>query len=108
MWFAYVDNMANWYKLEVEQVKELLEMNKQGQPIDTIEDYVFEEESTEIKSNVVAEDSLSRFDQPKRKKRPQRNKRKAPEKATVETEKKANTENRARKPRSEEHTSELQ
>src|SRR5690554_5915076 len=98
MWFAYVDNMANWYKLEVEQVKELLEMNKQGQQIDSIEDYVFEEESTEIKSNVVAEDSLSRFDQPKRKKRPQRNKRKAPEKATVETEKKANTENRARKP----------
>src|SRR5690554_975679 len=60
MWFAYVDNMANWYKLEVEQVKELLERNRQGQPIDTIEDYVFEEESTEIKSNVVAEDSLSR------------------------------------------------
>ncbi len=98
MWFAYVDNMANWYKLEVEQVKELLEMNKQGQPIDTIEDYVFEEESTEIKSNVVAEDSLLRFDQPKRKKRPQRNKRKAPEKATVETDKKVNTENRVRKP----------
>ncbi|HLW62961.1 MAG TPA: regulatory iron-sulfur-containing complex subunit RicT [Flavobacterium sp.] len=98
MWFAYADNMANWYKLEVGQVKELLEMNKQGKTVDSIEDYVFEEEDTEVKSNVVAEDSLSRFDQPKRKKRPQRNKKKTPETTTAGTEKKAITENRARRP----------
>ena len=77
MWFAYTDNMANWYKLEVEQVKELLEMNKKGLPVEAIEDYVFEEEKSDVKSNaVVIEDSLSRFDQPKRKRRPQHSRKK--------------------------------
>src|SRR5690606_34356150 len=98
MWFAYTDNMANWYKLEVSQVKELLEMNKQGKIIDTIEDYVCDEEPAEVKSNVIAEDSLSRFDQPKRKKRPQRNKNKLPEKAAAQSERKSTAENRSRRP----------
>ncbi|HLV51665.1 MAG TPA: regulatory iron-sulfur-containing complex subunit RicT [Flavobacterium sp.] len=98
MWFAYTDNMANWYKLEVSQVKELLEMNKQGKAIDTIEDYVCDEEPAEVKSNVIAEDSLSRFDQPKRKKRPQRNKNKLPEKAAAQSERKSTAENRSRRP----------
>lgn len=98
MWFAYTDNMANWYKLEVSQVKELLEMNKQGKAIDTIEDYVCDEEPAEVKSNVIAEDSLSRFDQPKRKKRSQRNKNKLPEKAAAQSERKSTAENRSRRP----------
>ncbi len=75
MWFAFPTNNANWYKIEVAQVKEIIALNKQGQIIDTIEDYVFEEESTVSLQSVVAEDSLSRFDQPKRKKRPTRNKK---------------------------------
>lgn len=76
MWFAYPSNSANWYKIEVEQVKEMLALNKKGEAVDAIEDYVFEEAATASLQNVVAEDSLSRFDEPKRKKRPQRNKKK--------------------------------
>lgn len=80
MWFAYTDNMANWYKLEVRQVKELLELNKNGITVEAIENYVFEEEKNDLKSNaVVIEDSLSRFDQPKRKRRPQRSRKKSVE-----------------------------
>jgi len=76
MWFAYPSNGANWYKIEVAQVKEILTLNKQGQIIDSIEDYVLEEENTSSVQNVATtEDSLSRFDEPKRKKRVQRNKK---------------------------------
>ncbi|WCM41387.1 hypothetical protein MG290_10505 [Flavobacterium sp. CBA20B-1] len=76
MWFAYPSNSANWYKIEVEQVKEIIALNKQGKTVESIEEYVFEEAVTASLQSVVAEDSLSRFDEPKRKKRPQRNKKK--------------------------------
>ena len=85
MWFAFPSNGANWYKIEVEQVKEILALNKQGKAIDNIEDYVFEDENQNELQSVVAEDSLSRFDQPKKKKRPQRNKKKPGTEAEVQT-----------------------
>ena len=75
MWFAYPNNSANWYKIDVDQVKEILLLNKQGSLIDNIEDYVSEEENSTSIQSVVAEDSLSRFDEPKRKKRTPRNKK---------------------------------
>lgn len=85
MWFAYPSNSANWYKIEVPQVKEILALNKQGQVIDSIEDYVLEEENSASVQNVVTtEDSLSRFDEPKRKKRVPRNNKKKPVGNTVE------------------------
>lgn len=100
MWFAYPSNMANWFKIEVDQVKEMIEMNKQGELVDNIEDFVYEDENASTKSNVIAEDSLSRFDQPKRKKRPQRNKKKTAETTVAPvTDKKAPNENRQRRPK---------
>ncbi|MEG1022699.1 MAG: regulatory iron-sulfur-containing complex subunit RicT, partial [Myroides sp.] len=77
MWFAYPSNGANWYKIEVPQVKEILSLNKQGKIIESIEDYVLEEETdASVQSVATTEDSLSRFDEPKRKKRVPRNKKK--------------------------------
>ncbi|MEG1021535.1 MAG: regulatory iron-sulfur-containing complex subunit RicT, partial [Myroides sp.] len=77
MWFAYPSNGANWYKIEVPQVKEILALNKQGQVIENIEDYVVEEENNaSVQSVATTEDSLSRFDEPKRKKHAPRNKKK--------------------------------
>ncbi|MBA5793565.1 hypothetical protein H1R17_05030 [Flavobacterium sp. xlx-214] len=82
MWFAYANNMANWHKIRVPQVKEMLALNKEGKQVEALEDFVFEEETTTATvQSVLAEDSLSRFDQPKKKKRPQRSNNK---KTTVE------------------------
>lgn len=78
MWFAYPENSANWYKVSVDQVKEILSLNATGERIENIEDYVVEIES-ENKTVKFDEDSLARFDQPKRKKKPQK-KRKPGEK----------------------------
>lgn len=84
MWFAYPSKSANWYKIEVTQVKEILALNKQGQIVDNIEDYALEDEKDASIQSVVTEDSLSRFDEPKRKKRPQRNNNKKPVANTTE------------------------
>src|SRR5690606_2952148 len=89
MWFAYPSNSANWYKISVDQVKEMVALNKEGKVIDNIEDYTYEEEDNSI-HNVMIEDSLSRFDEPKRKKRPSRNKKRTEAKTEV-----ARTERRA-------------
>lgn len=76
MWFAYPENFANWYMLEAQQVKELIELNKKGEKVSSVEDYVIEKEETQQNfQNVVGQDSLARFDQPKRKKKPVRKKK---------------------------------
>ena len=97
MWFAYPSNAANWYRIEVDQVKEMLALNKDGIVIENIEDYVFEDESAKSLQSVVAEDSLSRFDQPKKKKKPVRNKKKSTTDETVNTEKRTNIDREVRK-----------
>lgn len=70
MWFAYTDSMANWYVLKVAEVKEILEQNKAGKKVGSLEDFVFEEEKAEVEKtfqNAMGQDSLTRFDQPKKK-----------------------------------------
>lgn len=107
LWFAYPDNSANWYKISVEMVKEILELNARGEKVENIEEYVFESETEDTKvQNVIDEDSLARFDQPKRKKRPTRKKKSTPtadqtEKKTTQpaVENRGNREVKSRNPR---------
>ena len=70
MWFTYTSNYANWIVLKVDAVKEMIEINKEGKKVTSLEDYV-EENTIKDKSfeNAVGEDNLSRFDQPKKKKK---------------------------------------
>lgn len=69
MWFAYPNNPAHWYVLSVEQVKEIIDFNKKDIIISTIEDYADENliEKSENFQNAVGQDSITRFDQPKKK-----------------------------------------
>ncbi len=69
MWFAYPNNPAHWYVLSVEQVQEIIEINKSGKVISAIEDYSDENlvEIPENFQNAVGQDSITRFDQPKKK-----------------------------------------
>lgn len=77
MWFAYTNNMAQWHVLKVEQVKEIIKSNKQKQPVSSLEDYAEEAAENVEKNfqNAVGQDSLTRFDTPKKKKRPNKKKR---------------------------------
>lgn len=79
MWFAYTSNFANWHVLKVEQVNEIIAENKQKRKVSSLEDYVLEvtQEPEKDFNNAVGQESLTRFDQPKKKKRPKKRKQAA-------------------------------
>lgn len=79
-WYAYKDNPVHWVILKVDQVKEIIEINQQKKKVESLESYAFELnfESKEDNSftDVVGQDSLTRFDKNKRRKgRKKRNNR---------------------------------
>ncbi len=70
MWFAYTDNFANWHVLKIDQVKEIIAQNKQKIRVSALEDFA-EEIITEPEANfnnAMGQESLTRFDQPRKKK----------------------------------------
>lgn len=70
MWYCYDKEFMNWHELPVAKVNEIIEANKKGQKVESLEVYAVEQapKEQEIYNNVVGQDSLTRFDQPKRKK----------------------------------------
>jgi hypothetical protein len=69
MWFSYANAPAQWMVLQVEKVKEIIAINKKKERVAGLEDFVVEtaHEAEKKFENVVGQDSLTRFDQPKRK-----------------------------------------
>ncbi|MBS9765952.1 MAG: hypothetical protein KGV44_00250 [Flavobacteriaceae bacterium] len=80
LWYAYKEERTKWYKLSLEQVQEIIELNKKGQLISSLEDVEEDEEETtkmELFENVVGQDSLTRFDKAKSKRKRKKRKKKA-------------------------------
>ena len=78
MWYAYEGEWANWHKITTEQANEIIALNKKNKKIASLEEYasdVIEDTKTEFE-NVVGQDSLTRFDSPKRKKKRRNSRRK--------------------------------
>ena len=69
MWFAYTNNFANWHVLKIEQVKEIVAQNKQKIKVSALEDFAIElvVEQEVTFNNAMGQESLTRFDQPKKK-----------------------------------------
>jgi hypothetical protein len=78
MWFAYTENFANWHVLNIEQVKEIMAENKQNKKVSSLEDFAIETIAEPEKdfNNAMGQESLTRFDQPKKSKNKNRNKNK--------------------------------
>lgn len=78
MWFAYENDWMNWHQLNVERVNEIVAMNKKGKSPASLEEFIDEVvvADSELFNNVVGQDSLTRFDQPKRSRGKRRNKNK--------------------------------
>jgi hypothetical protein len=103
MWFAYTNNFANWHVLKIEQVKEIIAENKQKNKVSSLEDFAIEVtlEPEKDFNNAMGQESLTRFDQPKKKKKPNRKRKTNAEAATVgaphkpQQEKNTNTANPA-------------
>ena len=75
MWFAYYDNFANWHMLNIEQVKEIIAQNKQGKKVSSLEDFAVElvAEPEKDFNNAMGQESLTRFDQPRKNKNKNKN-----------------------------------
>ncbi|WP_299430873.1 regulatory iron-sulfur-containing complex subunit RicT [uncultured Maribacter sp.] len=78
LWFTYKDEPSNWHVLSKDQVKEVLEKNKKKEKVASLEEYAADNiiEEKVVFENVVGQDSLTRFDQPRRKSNKNRNRNK--------------------------------
>lgn len=85
MWYAYEGEWMNWHKLTTAQANEIVALNAKNKKATSLEDYAEELiEDTKVEfENVVGQDSLTRFDSPKRgkKRRNNRNRNKKRRKA---------------------------
>ncbi|MFD2916970.1 PSP1 domain-containing protein [Psychroserpens luteus] len=76
LWYAYEGEWMNWHVLTTDQANEIIEKNKKREKVASLEEYaslLIEDTKTEFE-NVVGQDSLTRFDGPKRNKKRRNNK----------------------------------
>ena len=68
LWYTYKGEWMEWYQFTAEAAQEIVEKNRNGEVVSSLEDYS-QEESQDTKEvqfeNVVGQDSLNRFDRPK-------------------------------------------
>lgn len=81
LWYAYEKEGMNWHELTAEKANEVIELNKKGKKPLALEEFIIEVPvpDKEPFSNVVGQDSLTRFDKPKttKKRSKKRNKSRA-------------------------------
>ena len=105
MWFTYDENPMTWYKLSVDSVKEIIALNKNNERIEELEEYAIVSDLPSHRSSAnsdmellpVEEDSITRFDTPKRRKnkRKKSNKEAQPKEMQAKELKNANAEPKA-------------
>jgi len=104
LWYTYKEERFKWFRLTLDQVQEIIELNKNNEKSVSLEEYESDVEIVEKVSfeDAVGQDSLTRFDAPKSSnRRRNRNKRnKKPVTATAEKTSNQNENNsQKRKPR---------
>jgi len=105
LWYAYIDTEQNgntWHKLTLEQVNDIIDLNTQGQKVQSLEEYAAELSMMEIKpvenfENVVGQDNINRFDEVKRKRRRKKRKKSNNQKTDNQASKNKNNRNKKRK-----------
>lgn len=105
MWYAYEGEWMNWHKLTTVQANEIIALNKKKEKVASLEEYASElmEEVKSDYENVVGQDSLTRFDSPKKKnkRRNNRGNQKRAETAVPNPQQKKQHTNRRPKPRND-------
>ena len=82
LWYAYKGEWMNWHLLSLDAVQQIINKNKNKEKVPSLEEYTIEDKAIEIDKpdvvfeNVVGQDSLNRFDRPKRSKNKSWKKRK--------------------------------
>jgi len=76
IWYAYKDNPMQWHQLSTERANEIIALNKNKKKARSLEEFAFEIEmpkEEKVFTNVVGQDSLTRFDKAKKPRRKNRN-----------------------------------
>jgi len=95
LWYAYEGEWMNWHKISAEDANEIITANKNDEKVASLEDYTaytVEDAKTDFE-NVVGQDSLTRFDKPKRSKKRRNKNRKNQRSKGVNDKRKTNTSN---------------
>ncbi|GAA4280132.1 PSP1 domain-containing protein [Gaetbulibacter aestuarii] len=76
MWYAYEGEWSNWHKITAQQANDIIEANEKNKPIASLEEFALDlAQNTKTDfENVVGQDSLTRFDSPKRHKKRKKSK----------------------------------
>ena len=76
MWYAYEGEWMNWHIITTDQANEVISKNKKKEKVASLEEYAAEhiEDTKNDFENVVGQDSLTRFDNPKSKNKRKNNK----------------------------------
>lgn len=76
IWYAYEGEWMNWHVITTAQANEIIEKNKKKEKVASLEEYAAEhiQDTKNEFENVVGQDSLTRFDNPKSKKKRKNNK----------------------------------
>ncbi len=86
LWYTYKENPMQWHKLKVEHVNEIISLNKENKKPDSLEEYsdelIIDEPLKDIYKDLVGQDSLTRFDKPKRRKKRRKKRNKNNKKQT--------------------------
>ncbi|PQB08299.1 hypothetical protein BST83_15070 [Polaribacter filamentus] len=85
LWYTYKEERFKWFRLTLDQVQEIIELNKKNEKSISLEEYESEIEipKTVNFEDAVGQDSLTRFDEPKASKRRKNNRNKKPVVAAV-------------------------
>lgn len=75
LWYAYEGEWMNWHVITTEQANEIIKKNKKREKVASLEEYAAEhvQDTKTDFENVVGQDSLTRFDNPKSKKKRKNN-----------------------------------
>ncbi len=78
LWYSYKDDPSHWHTLTKDQVKEILQKNKSKEKVASLEIYATDnlEREAPLFDHAAGQDSLTRFDRPKNKKRRKKNNKK--------------------------------
>lgn len=62
IWYNYENDYSNFYEITLENVKEIISINKKGEKVSKLEDYSIKKEKKQDFENIIGQDDLTRFD----------------------------------------------
>ncbi|MFD1615930.1 PSP1 domain-containing protein [Gelatiniphilus marinus] len=108
LWYAYEGEWMNWHKITTAQANQIIQANQENKKVASLEEYASDlvEDTKNEFENVVGQDSLTRFDNPKRRKKRKNNSKNDNQanKSTRQNRNKRNKNNRRKPQKSKNET----